>query len=618
MKLYALRGYMLLLILVLNITLLAGTVSAANRYPIKSSQTAVNGVLDLTQNDMNQTYPLDGEWRWYPNELLVPGQLENKPIMTTKVPGNWNLAPADAGRIEPYGSGTYQLDILLPEHSSGQMWAIHVPTIYSAYTFWVNGRLVEQNGVTGDTQTEQPGRPTKVISFASDSDRIQLMFQVTNHIYRSGGITSSIHFGKSESVYRFSNMRISTELFLTGGLIMMSVYHLGLYVLRRKDRTPLYFGMYCLTLGIRGLFTGERAIYDFNAGLNWAFALRFEYILLCISVIALALFVKSVFPKEIHWVGAGTIIALTSFYIALCLMASPEVVSRYLLYFQYMMLIAVLYALYVFFMAIKRKREGAIISGIGITCFVMTVINDILSSQGFIETEFYATHGLYVFIICQSFILAISFSRALTSSEELTQKLLVMNSSLEEIVQERTQELKESNQALLVQSLLDGLTGIANRRCFNDNAHEMLQGKEGLCLLLMDIDHFKKYNDTYGHFKGDECLRKVAKALQAEAFKAGGIAARYGGEEFAVIAPADQVIPKQFAEQLVGCIKKLQLPHSASETEAVVTISCGVAVRKASDDPVSIDTVIQIADQALYTAKALGRNRYYIASVEER
>ena len=187
------------------------------------------------------------------------------------------------------------------------------------------------------------------------------------------------------------------------------------------------------------------------------------------------------------------------------------------------------------------------------------------------------------------------------------------NRSLDEMVKQRTKELVESNNKLEAISNTDGLTGIGNRRYF-DNAlvtewSHAQRTSSKLALIIGDVDWFKNYNDIYGHPAGDECLRLVAKAFKDHARRESDLVARYGGEEFAAVFPAitaDQVI--SFAEILIQNVRALALPHSGSQF-GYVTISLGVAVVSPKADQ-KVEDLLQAADAALYLAKSKGRNQY--------
>lgn len=188
---------------------------------------------------------------------------------------------------------------------------------------------------------------------------------------------------------------------------------------------------------------------------------------------------------------------------------------------------------------------------------------------------------------------------------------------LEARVDERTRALQNANDKLEALSTTDSLTGLANRRRFDEAlANEWLRAMrsgQAITLLMLDVDWFKKYNDHYGHQAGDKCLREIAKVMQANAKRAGDLAARYGGEEFAFIAAEMDIghaLP--LAETIRSAVEKLALPHIET-APGCVTVSIGVAtlVPEESHTP---QTLVQLADEALYRAKNKGRNRVEVAN----
>lgn len=177
-------------------------------------------------------------------------------------------------------------------------------------------------------------------------------------------------------------------------------------------------------------------------------------------------------------------------------------------------------------------------------------------------------------------------------------------------------ELSTANKALEKLSRHDGLTEVANRRFFDEYLGDQIaitrRHQRPLALVLCDVDHFKAYNDHYGHQSGDVCLKQVAAALQSCCQRPADMAARYGGEEFALILPdTDLNGAIQIAEATRKAVTHLEIPHEHSSAGPVVSISCGVALLLNSD--MTAAQLIAAADQCLYQAKALGRNRVVCA-----
>lgn len=199
-----------------------------------------------------------------------------------------------------------------------------------------------------------------------------------------------------------------------------------------------------------------------------------------------------------------------------------------------------------------------------------------------------------------------------TELMSLTASLEEAKATLEARVAERTRALEAANQALGRLAALDGLTGIPNRRSFDEALRRECRRaqRDGIPLscVMIDIDHFKAYNDTYGHQAGDDCLSRVAQTLEACQHRPGDLVARYGGEEFGVILPdTDAAGARVIAERMRQEIEKLGIPHARSSAAPHVTLSLGVATLDFGD--MAPEELLQTADRFLYQAKHLGRNQ---------
>ncbi|OYD86411.1 diguanylate cyclase domain-containing protein [Azospirillum brasilense] len=180
--------------------------------------------------------------------------------------------------------------------------------------------------------------------------------------------------------------------------------------------------------------------------------------------------------------------------------------------------------------------------------------------------------------------------------------------------------LKRQTDLLRTLSFNDGLTGIANRRRFDEvllrEWRRCGRAQLPLSLIMLDVDQFKPYNDHYGHQAGDECLRAVAQLLADQMMRPGDLIARYGGEEFVCLLPeTDEDGAVQVAERMRQMVAERRLPHAVSHVADHVTISLGVATARPMLDDTP-DRLTQLADGLLYEAKRAGRNRVCSGGVE--
>jgi len=197
----------------------------------------------------------------------------------------------------------------------------------------------------------------------------------------------------------------------------------------------------------------------------------------------------------------------------------------------------------------------------------------------------------------------------LTAKMHAMQRIAAMRHRLIEV----SSELEEANATLQHLAHVDALTGLTNRRHLDEHLSSMIttcaKNKKTLSVIMIDIDHFKTYNDTYGHLAGDSCLKKVAKILKRTVTRPCDMVARYGGEEFSVILPETPLEGAQHvAEEIRANIEKLSIPHAGSPNIKKVTASFGVTslIPKLSHES---HHLLHKADQALYEAKESGRNQ---------
>ena len=187
-----------------------------------------------------------------------------------------------------------------------------------------------------------------------------------------------------------------------------------------------------------------------------------------------------------------------------------------------------------------------------------------------------------------------------------------------QIAMQDISERKRMENELLRLSRLDGLTQIANRRTFDEHLQKEWRRAQRsgapISVVLADVDHFKKFNDTYGHLAGDDCLRKVAQVFETALRRPGDLPARYGGEEFVAVLPAtDHEGAGHVAERIRKLLEELQIAHEASSVADHVTASLGAATMHPLENTGPKD-LVAMADEALYEAKQAGRNRVTVHS----
>jgi diguanylate cyclase (GGDEF)-like protein len=271
--------------------------------------------------------------------------------------------------------------------------------------------------------------------------------------------------------------------------------------------------------------------------------------------------------------------------------------------------------------ALWRRRSRSVLEmwlGVAMCTLAMDVSLSAVFNAGRFDLGFYA--GRIYGLLATAFLLIV---------------LLLESNMLHARLVETYQADRAKAAELRRLSILDPLTRIANRRAFEETIDQewrrSVRNRLPLCLLMIDVDFFKRFNDRYGHVAGDQCLRAVAQVLAGNARRAGELAARYGGEEFAVILP--QVRAEDaclLAERMCQDVRDLDIPHEASAAASCVTISVGVAdalalaeARGSGERDRQVGEVrtwtmlVEQADAGLYAAKAAGRNRVALVPVDQ-
>jgi diguanylate cyclase (GGDEF)-like protein len=218
--------------------------------------------------------------------------------------------------------------------------------------------------------------------------------------------------------------------------------------------------------------------------------------------------------------------------------------------------------------------------------------------------------------LLRSFRLSAENRRLVNDLSAKNQALLEMNRELEAKITERTRELAEANARLGELAVTDGLTRLYNHRHFHERLALEVErsGRNGLplSLLMIDVDHFKQYNDQHGHPAGDELLSQLAR-LMKDGRRANDFVARYGGEEFAIVlVDTHKPIAAQVGERLRDRIASYSFPYRDTQPGGVVSVSIGVAAFP--DDAVDAERLVSAADAALYDAKRAGRNSVLMAT----
>ncbi|MCQ4086363.1 7TM diverse intracellular signaling domain-containing protein [Saccharibacillus sp. JS10] len=419
------------------------------------------GILDLTQVELEKNpQKLTGEWAFYWQQLLSPEELKSDLPETDRhwinVPGSWSGEEWDGELLRGTGYGTYRLLVKLSDKDQQERLALRIPSIFHAYKLWVNGELLAEVGTVGTDQASMtPHLSTKFVFVQPRSDTIELVMQVSNFHHHRGGITKSIDLGGSDFLTTKTNLNLAMDMFITASLLVVGLYNLLLFVLRRKDRAPLYFGIFTVLLGIRSLFNGELIFNQWVPRFPWEMQFKIEYLILSLSGMIIMMYFDSIFPNYVsRWFRRSSQI-VTSVCCLIILVTPALIYTQLLLPIGVVVVAHMIYLMIGLIRLTARGQDGTSIFLLASVITLVTVVNDFLYYNGLSLIENASPLGLLVFTIAQMILLSSRFTRTAANEERIAselqvvnEKLIQMNMNLEQTVEERTQDLSAAHHDL--------------------------------------------------------------------------------------------------------------------------------------------------------------------------
>jgi len=424
---------------------------------------AIKGVLDLTAWNLENdgTVDLTGEYEFYWKQLLPPRDFENRDQSQKrdfiKVPGYWNGFESAGEKATGAGYATYRLKVLL--HAIDRPLAIKVLDMGTALDLFINGNILYSAGAVGKTaETSKPQFNPKVIDFQSNENQLEIILHVSNFHHRKGGAWEPIILGTEDRIRDVRETKVCYELFLFGSILIMALYHLGLFALRREDRSTLFFGIFCLLIALRILTTGERYLVQLLPNISWEILGKLEYLSYYLAIPAFVQFFSAIFYQRfLNKIGTVTVI-LSLIFSALVIVLPLKFFSHTLTAYHILTLMLFVYGIYILVMFSLKREYEAIIFLAGFMILFLTAINDMLHNGSLIETGQFIPLGLFMFIFSQAFLLSLRLSKAFTTVENQRRRLGKTNIAIKKGIRKRAQAekaLKESHERFL--TVLDSI-----------------------------------------------------------------------------------------------------------------------------------------------------------------
>ncbi|MBK8395294.1 MAG: adenylate/guanylate cyclase domain-containing protein [Leptospiraceae bacterium] len=521
---------------------------------------AIKGFLDLSTAQMNseEVVKLDGEWEFYWNRFLYSGKSDqtnkNTDFIYSKVPGNWNGEIVNGKELPGYGYGTYRLKLILPE--GNDTFALKTPDLATSYRIWFNGELLTENGFISDkAETFKPQFLVGISYIRNPKLENEIVVEIANFAHVKGGFWESMRIGTNKGIHDFREKKFGFDLFLTGSLLIMGIYHIGLFSLRRNDRSSLWLGVFCFIMIVRTLTTGERLLFSYFPDINFEFGLKLEYLSFFLATPVFSMFLNSLYPEEFKSKPLKIILFSSSIFILLVFFSFVNIYSRSAIPYQLVTVSSLIYGITALVKGSIRKREGAFVALIGFLVLFATIINDILYANVVINTAQLSPFGLFVFIFSQAFLLSIRFSKAFFNVELLSQDLSKTNVAYSRFVP------KEFLSFLQKQNITDVMLGD--------------QIQKDMTILFSDIRSFTELSENMNPEENFNFINEYLSLMNPIIRKYNGFIDKYIGDAIMALFPESPDDAMNAAIEMINSLKEFN-EKRISESKVPIKIGIGI------------------------------------------
>lgn len=573
-------------------------------------------LLNYVQLTEDQPSILSGQWLFYPQQLIQ----EPSAVLasnTVELPASFKDL---VGNTNTYGTfiGHFQI----PKEFLGRRIAIWIPNQYGAYRVFLNGDPLVRVGTVGaDASHHETENAPRIAYFVPESEYFTLTIQASSFQSLQGGLKNPMKIGLGRTIEQEYQRLMMSIAMISGAVLGVGLFTLmfSAFSLANGGKTKLMFifGLFIVFLALHNLFSPPYAYTTF-LNLSWSWGIRLEYLFSFIAILFFLSYMFLLSSRYLHrWVYSAAMLLL-SFNIGVTLWAEPTIFQQFAFYSSFFFVLILANFAYGFYQTLRSGEHYSKINFWAVIILCGTFIHDFLLMLNLVNSIHLSFISTSVYALLIMFQQARNYAYHNLRIERLNQKLIHLNSSLDLKVQERTEQLSLLNEKLEIQIKTDALTGAYNRRALNEEIQrlyfETLQNKRHILVFAMlDVDYFKKYNDHYGHLKGDQILRNLVKVLQNTLPK-NAFVARYGGEEFAILLhdiPHPAIAP--LMQKVLQAVRDADFEHVAREDhKQYVTLSMGVAWMTREQAYTHVDDFMKAADANLYQAKHAGRDQVVI------
>lgn len=469
---------------------------------VDRSPRSVQGQLDLREWDFRDgEVRLAGEWEFYRNQLLTPGDFAasgtsagQRPELTgiVQVPGKWDDYIAEDGRPSSTGYATYRIRILL-EDGEDAIYGIRTTNIRSANRIFMNGKEAGASGDPGVSAELGKSGNVPYVSFASvPGGQVEIIVQVANYIYSPGGIFYPMIFGDQKSIMDSREEALFGDWIAAAGFLIPSIYFLVLHRLRRKEAALLYLGLFCCAALVYVLTHGEKLMAGLLPGMSYETFTRIQTISSVYVYYFLLRYVMAIIPVSYSRfiLALSRVVAAATIFLAVCL---PVIwISRFVPFLA-ISIVTIGYVAAAMWKGVRSRSEDAFLMLLSMLSIVVLIIVYLLDLLLVFEDQILVPFEMILFVTTQALLLAKRFANSFVQVEQLSQRLLTLDGLKDEFMANTSHELRTPLHGMIniSQSLLEGAAGKLNEKQSSDLSLVVSTGKR-LSLLINDILDFAK------------------------------------------------------------------------------------------------------------------------------
>ena len=389
----------------------------------------VKGEINLSGRNFEQQGPasLDGEWEFYPCSGTSPDMRECLPKNGQKdyfpLPSIWTGTTTAGVHLKPEGRGIYRLNVRLDDDENPK--CLYLSGLLSTCRVSVNGRVIAWSGVVGtDAESEKPQKHLLDPCFFPDHGANEIILEVSNFHNAQGGINAGVTIGTHEQIQSMVSARRVTGAVVGGALLIMGIFHLVIFVMRKANKENLYFGLFCLVWCVGTVFNPPSAYLAAQIlNIDWGWYINICLLPLGLAVPLLVLFYHAVFPKKI---GKTVNLIYAVFGVSFCiyiLATPPNAYSKIAFYYFLISRTAYIYLFGAFAVDLINKRKWAVYLAPGYLALGFSEFDEILFDLNLIHSTEFTHIGAFIFILSYSILMSVRFAETMTHIDDISEKL---------------------------------------------------------------------------------------------------------------------------------------------------------------------------------------------------